>query len=55
MSTEERSDDTRQRSASRTTCELMKKNRIEGRRAAVSWHSLAKPIGSRTEVNAAVV
>ena len=37
------------------TCELMDKNRIEGRRDAVSWHNTAKPIGSRTEVNAAVV
>ena len=33
----------------------MNKNRIEGRRAAVSWHNTAKPFGSRTEVNAAVV
>ncbi len=39
MGTEERSDDTRQRSASRTTCELMDKNRIEGRRVVVSWHN----------------
>lgn len=37
------------------TCELMNKNRIEGRRVAVSWHHTAKPFGSRTEVNAAVV
>ena len=33
----------------------MNKNRIEGRRAVVSWHNTAKPFGSRTEVNAAVV
>ena len=33
----------------------MNKNRIEGRRVAVSWHNTAKPFGSRTEVNAAVV
>ena len=37
------------------TCELMNKNRIEGRRVAVNWHHTAKPFGSRTEVNAAVV
>ena len=37
------------------TCELMNKNRIEGRRVAVSWHHTAKPFGSRMEVNAAVV
>ena len=33
----------------------MNKNRIEGRRVAESWHHTAKPFGSRTEVNAAVV
>ncbi|MEM0966896.1 MAG: hypothetical protein AAGJ81_12160 [Verrucomicrobiota bacterium] len=33
----------------------MDKNRIEGRRTAVSWHNTAKPNGSRAEVNAAVV
>ena len=33
----------------------MDKNRIEGRRVAVSWHHTAKPFGSHTEVNAAVV
>jgi len=33
----------------------MDKNRIEGRRGVVSWLNTAKPIGSRTEVNAAVV
>jgi hypothetical protein len=33
----------------------MDKNRIEGRRAVVSWHNTAKPLGLRTEVNAAVV
>lgn len=33
----------------------MNKNRIEGRRGVVSWHNTAKPLGSRTEVNAAVV
>lgn len=33
----------------------MNKNRIEGRRAAVSWHNTAKPSGSPTQVNAAVV
>ena len=37
------------------TCELMDKNRIEGRRGVVSWLNTAKPLGSRTEVNAAVV
>ena len=33
----------------------MNKNRIEGRRGAVSWHHTAKPFGSPTEVNTAVV
>jgi len=33
----------------------MNKNRIKGRRVAVSWHHTAKPFGSHTKVNAAVV
>ena len=33
----------------------MNKNCIEGRRGLVSWHNTAKPFGSATEVNAAVV
>lgn len=37
------------------TCELMNKNRIQGRRGLGSWHHTANPIGSSTEVNAAVV
>lgn len=55
MGTEERSDDTRQCSASRTTCELMDKNRIQGRHGLESWHHTANPFGSSMEVNTAVV
>ena len=37
------------------TCELMNKNRIQGRRRLVSWLHTAKPFGSSAEVNTAVV
>jgi len=36
------------------TCELMNKNRIEGRHGAMSWHNTAKSTGLPVEVNAAV-
>jgi len=37
------------------TCELMNKNRIEGRHGLVSGRRTAKPLGSVMEVNVAVV
>jgi len=36
-------------------CEPMNKNRIEGRRGAMSWHNTAKSSGMPVEVNSAVV
>ncbi len=37
------------------TCELMDKNRIEGRYGTTSWHNTAKSSGLPVEVNAVVV
>ena len=36
-------------------CELMDKNRIEGRHGAMSWHNTAKSNGMPVEVNSAAV